>query len=211
MSTILYASVTKKRKQSDPQRALRWSTRTTPLRGHASMSFIAGEEPTEVDVELSSHEEDAPKASKWIDLAAALVPAEVLAAHALLLPLAFDTDAEGGTTLSSDSVTVFWVFVGMAILPAILYVATASKGFERLDILRAIVPSMAMVAWMMLQPTTMFTGFAQYLEWTPNELAITALGVLLASVAGTIAAVTAKRADEEETPEALDGGRAPAR
>jgi hypothetical protein len=149
-----------------------------------------------------SKEEKSPGFGSYMDVVAALVPAEILAANAALLPVMSSTkqDSKSGaavTTITEPSTLklVFWLSIVSCVL---LYVAsqlarakkergTGGKGKEAAkwgyaNWVRMLIPAGAYVGWTMLQKSTAFDAIApgmnQSLRLTLAVFAAIALGVL---------------------------------
>src|ERR1700730_10999912 len=91
----------------------------------------------------------------FVDPLTALVPSEVLVAHAVILQATSKPgkDAAGKpVTTISDPTVLKWAFVGLTVLSVILYLAgRRGAGRSRLDFARAARPPLAFVGWTMLQ------------------------------------------------------------
>lgn len=141
-----------------------------------------------------STDAEPPGVKTYIDTLAALVPAEVLAAHAVIIDATTTTtknEAGQDVTTITDPTTLKWVFWALIVLSAMLYLFGHTK--ERLgqaDIIRALIPPAAFVLWMMLQKTTAFDAIAN-----PSDGARVAIGVIGALLVGSIAAALASKAD----------------
>ena len=148
-----------------------------------------------------SKEEKSPGFGSYVDVVAALVPAEILAANAALLPVMTSTseDPKGSavTTITEPGTLklVFWLSIASCIF---LYVAsqlsrakkeraahgmgkeTAKWGFA--NYVRMLIPAGAYVGWTMLQKSTAFDaiapGMSQSLRLTLAVFAAIALGVV---------------------------------
>ncbi len=97
-----------------------------------------------------------PGVNTYVDALAALVPAEVLSLHAVILSVTTATD--NGTTQISAPETLYWSFFGLILLSIVLYVGprlVAGK-WDKLDYLRVAIPPLAFVGWTMLQRATAF-------------------------------------------------------
>jgi hypothetical protein len=100
-------------------------------------------------------------ASEYVDVLAALVPAEVLTLHAFVVSA---TTTVTGTTTTITNVKVlawmFWVLIALALL---FYAGGRrfAKKWDRLDRWRMLIPPLAFVCWTMLQRTTAFDGFCE--------------------------------------------------
>ena len=95
----------------------------------------------------------------YIEMVAALVPAEVLALHAAILLFTTETvqAAGGGTTQITDPVTLAWSFWGLLVLSWLFYIVPRGlNSVDKWDGLRMLIPPLAFVAWTMLQPSTAF-------------------------------------------------------
>jgi hypothetical protein len=148
-----------------------------------------------------SKDKQSPGLGSYIDVAAALVPAEILAANAALLPI-MSTSGEDESGASVTTITepgtlklVFWLSIVSCI---VLYVAAqltrakkerakagngvgvAKWGFA--NYLRMFIPAGAYVGWTMLQKSTAFDaidpGMSQSLRLTLAVFAAIALSVV---------------------------------
>lgn len=127
-----------------------------------------------------------PGLTAYVDALTAIVPAEVLAIHAIVISNATET-IDGDTTITAPDQLgfFFWVLVVGSVA---LYLA----GRERViptgwDWIRMFVPAAAFVGWTMLQPTTVFDGVLPDFDpdWRWAVGLTIALGVsLLAGVLG---------------------------
>ena len=106
-----------------------------------------------------------PGIKTYMDALAALVPAEVLTAHAAILTFTTDTVTEQSMTVVKIThpetlVLVFYALMGMSI---ILYVVgrLMSATWDKWDWLRMLIPSLAFVGWTMLQKATAFDAVRQ--------------------------------------------------
>jgi uncharacterized membrane protein len=133
--------------------------------------------------------------STYVDALAALVPAEVLTLHAVILTFTTKTDA--GATSITDKETLAYAFYGLIALAVLLYVVgrLIAKKWDRLDYLRVIIPPLAFVGWTMLQRATAFDAVAPSNLREAGRMVIALfLGVLL----GLLAAGLAYKADQKE-------------
>jgi hypothetical protein len=135
-----------------------------------------------------------PGLRTYVDALAALVPAEILAAHATILTFTTKTADETVTITERPALVIaFYGLIGISIL---LYVGArrmASK-WDKWDWLRMLIPGLAFVGWTMLQKATAFDAVADDLfsEATRNVIAILG-GIIL----GLAAAALAYKADEK--------------
>ncbi len=137
-----------------------------------------------------------PGASAVVDALAALVPAEVLTLHALILTAT--TQTTGATTTITAEGTLYGAFWGLILLSAIIYLGARWRGgkLDRLDWIRMLIPALAFVGWTMLQRATAFDAF-----WPgfPDGTR-TVIGLFLGVVLGLIAAALAFAADQKLPP-----------
>lgn len=130
----------------------------------------------------------------WQDALAALVPAEVLALHAVAMNLGTTTDTSGGDPVTTINDTGemqlwFWGFVGLSVL---LYFAGAKK-FSVVTVAGAFVPPLAFVCWTMVQPTTAFDALGVDLS-TMSRTLLAGVGAVLLGLWGTLVAAKADAA-----------------
>jgi hypothetical protein len=132
-----------------------------------------------------------PGVNTYVDALAALVPAEVLAVHALVISWATKTEA-GTTTITAPQQLTFW-FWFLIVLAAVLYVAGLRAVPRGWNLVRMVIPSAAFLGWTMLQPTTAFdaVGAALPADWRWT------LGLALAVVLGLVAALLGVVADRK--------------
>jgi hypothetical protein len=143
---------------------------------------------------------DGKKSSNtYLDALAALVPAEVLAAFAVI----FETTSEERTLpngsvarVITDPSTLKWSFIALVVVSVILFVVprVGKNKFEAWDAVRAVIPPIAFVGWTMLLPLSAFDTLC--LDLSSNaRFAIPVIGAL---VLGVIAARLAAAADEKD-------------
>jgi hypothetical protein len=168
-----------------------------------------------------SKEDGSPGFGSYIDTVAALVPAEVLAANAALLPVMTDTSTKQGnsvTTITDPNTlkVVFWFSIAASV--ALYLVAHRSRAkseetkndeievgaLELGNILRALIPAGAYVGWTMLQQSTAFDAIAPSMS-EPLRLTLAVFGALGLAA---LAKVLSDRADEDsptdEVPAKVD-------
>ncbi len=159
------------------------------------------------EAERSSFTDSPPGVSAYVDMLAALVPAEVLALHAAILPVT--TKTVNATTEIIQPGTLFWAFFGLLLLSVVLYAVprlTAGK-WDRLDYLRTAIPPLAFVGWTMLQRATAFDAVFPNLAEAPRTIIALFLGVVL----GLVAAALAYKADQKPSGAASAAGTQPTR
>jgi hypothetical protein len=131
--------------------------------------------------------EAAPGFGTYVDAAAALVPAEVLALHAAILTVTAKTSNK--TTTITDAATLRWSFVGLIVLSIALYVVPrlAAGRKDWADVGRALIPPAAFVAWTMLQRATAFDAAFPKLSEGPRVAIALGTVVVLTMAAKVLA------------------------
>lgn len=143
---------------------------------------------------------------QYVDAAAALVPAEVLAFHVFALQLTTKTvESEGTgqvtgkvdekvTTAKGENVTVITdpgslkiVFICLVIGAGALYAIGHLSTWEKADWVRVAIPPVAFVAWTMLQKSTAFDAIAPGVADTSRALIAAGLAVVLGIAARELA------------------------
>jgi hypothetical protein len=137
-----------------------------------------------------------PGVQSYVDALAALVPAEVLTLHALVI--SFTTTIKEQTTTIEDAATLAWAFWGLVCLSALLYVAprVLDHKLDRWDGIRTCIPPLAFTAWTMLQRATAFDAVYPSAQAAPRTVA----GLFLAVVLGGAATALAYQADQKPVP-----------
>jgi hypothetical protein len=137
---------------------------------------------------LTTQQEQGTKAttpvfSTYLDTLTALVPAEVLALHGVILP--FTTKTVDSTTTITESGTLFWSFWGLLVLSTLFYIAPhlINRKWEPLDYARMFFPPLAFIGWTMLQRTTAFDAVWPGLAEAPR----TVIALFLATILGLTA------------------------
>ena len=135
----------------------------------------------------------APGVKTYVNALSALVPAEVLGLHAVIIT-ATTTTVDGATEISAKG-TLFWSFIGLAVLSIGLYVGSrfVAKAWNKWDWVRMFIPPLAFVAWTMLQRVTAFDAVVP--NWTEAPRTVTAL--FLGVALGAVAAVLSYKADPQ--------------
>ena len=126
-----------------------------------------------------------------MDALAALVPAEVLTLHGLILPVTTST-ADGKTSIS-DAFTLSCAFYGLIVVSIVLYVVPRLSKWDPLDYLRASIPPISFVAWTMLQRSTAFDAVAPQLPMSAR----TVIALFAAVLVGFLATRLADSADKK--------------
>jgi len=135
------------------------------------------------------------KITTYVDALAALVPAEVLAAHATILT--FTTATQNSTVTITQPQALITAFYGLIALSIILYAAgrLMTGTWDTLDYLRALIPPLAFVGWTMLQKATAFDAVVgDYMNQATRNVVALIGGIVL----GVIAAALAYKADAQK-------------
>lgn len=143
----------------------------------------------------TSTRESPPGIGTYVDALAALVPAEVLTLHAVILSVT--TKTENATTQIIAGGTLFWAFIGLMVLSVALFVIPRLRTgkWDSLDYVRATIPPLAFVCWTMLQRATAFDAVCVSLAEAPRTVIALFLGVSL----GILAVNLAYKADQKQT------------
>jgi hypothetical protein len=136
----------------------------------------------------TSETTQSPGVRSYVDALAALVPAEVLSLHALIIS-ATTTMGPDKTTKISEVPTLEWAFWGLICLAAVLYAGprVLDHKFDRWDWLRILIPPLSFVAWTMLQRTTAFDAVYPSVGSAQRTVAALFLAVVLGGVATALA------------------------
>jgi putative exporter of polyketide antibiotics len=139
-----------------------------------------------------------PGLGTWVDALAALVPAEVLGLHALILAFTTRVHEEPGghaITVVSEPATLAAAFVGLCVVSAAFYVVPRLRDrmWDRLDFLRVAIPPLAFVGWTMLQRSTAFDAIWPQLPSAPR----TVIALFLAVLLGLAASLLGYKADQQ--------------
>lgn len=142
-----------------------------------------------------------PGVGTYIDAFAALVPAEVLTLHGVIMSLTTITrkDSDGNDVtliVPADLHDVQVCFWSLAILSMILYAGARliNKKWDRFDFLRILIPPLAFAGWTMLQKMTAFDAAWSHLHEPGRTLIALFLGVLL----GLASVALAYQADQKQ-------------
>jgi hypothetical protein len=173
MSTFLYSHLTSERTSAPPTSSFRAAS---PGEGPA-----AGK----------------PGTGAFVDTLAALIPAEVLVAHGVLIGLGTKTEtpADGDPITTITEPTALEVlFIALVITSLLLYVLPRLSKWDHWDFARMLIPPLAFAAWTILQKATMFDAFA--LGW--SNIARTGVGIIAALILGSFAFALAYKADQKQ-------------
>lgn len=111
-----------------------------------------------------------PGLNSYIDILAALVPAEVLAIHAIIIAAVTTTNGKGQTQITEPATLRlgFWLLTGLAVVlfvvgrrpspaPADVRQQPGAPSWQHLewqDVLRGLIAALAFIGWTMLEPTS---------------------------------------------------------
>ena len=148
------------------------------------------------DADPQKPENAKPGVNKYVDAMAALVPAEILGLHAILL--SFTTEKASNddgkvSTIISEPETLAWCFWGLIVMSVVLYLfGRGKKHVNKLDWLRLLIPPCAFVLWTMLQKATAFDAAFPDMGFV-ERMAIALFGAVFL---GALAASLASKASE---------------
>ena len=143
-----------------------------------------------------------PGVQTYMDAFAALVPAEVLTLHALIISSTTKvTNAAKGTVAAASEIlpdamlTLECSFWGLIAASAGLYAVPRLMGgtWDKLDGVRVLIAPLAFVGWTMLQRTTAFDAAFPSLQQAPRTVIALFLGAFL----GALTAALALKADKK--------------
>ena len=124
--------------------------------------------------------------NKYVALIAALVPADVLAIHAIVLSLTTTTD-DAGTTSITNAGLLGNSFIVLVIVSAALYLlGRGLKEFKPKDLILLVIPPLSFAAWAALIGTSALT------PWVAGVISREALLITATILAVLIIAVNAK-------------------
>jgi hypothetical protein len=131
-----------------------------------------------------------PGVSTYVDTLAALVPAEVLTAHAAILTFTCKTQATSGETTTTitepDTLRLcFWLLLFLSI--AIYAVGRAlARSWDKWDFVRMLIPPLAFVCWTMVQRSTAFEALHLPISDPPRRSVAIIGALVLAFVCWTM-------------------------
>lgn len=165
----------------------------------------------------TSKSEQPPGLNSYIDILAALVPAEVLAIHALIIATVTKTNPQGQIQITDPATLrwAFWLLIGLSMVLFILgrrpvptprAVRQQSDGtaswWQRLewqDLIRLLIPPAAFVGWTMLEPTSVWNAVAPSVSSGMRMLIPMVGAVFLAAVTKALVS----HADNKLSPDQL--------
>ncbi len=139
-----------------------------------------------------STDTSAPGVGTYIDALAALVPAEVLGLHAIIL--SFCTKTNNGATEITESSTLKWAFWVLLVLATLLFAAgrwqAKAPGVKSpvllMTLVQAVIPAAAFVAWTMLLKVSAFDAVASGLATGARDTIAVVAAVVLGVIAGLL-------------------------
>lgn len=169
----------------------------------STLAYAAFTTSREAAAPSTSTSTSPPGVGTYVDALSALVPAEALTLHALIISVTTKTAAikpELPKTEISAPDTLYWAFWALLATCVALYVAPRllAKKWDSLDYVRMLIPALSFVAWTMLQRATAFDAlnvFAGFPEW--ENAGRTVVGLFLGLVLGFVAAALAYKADQK--------------
>jgi hypothetical protein len=126
----------------------------------------------------------------YVDALAAIVPAEVLAAHAVILTFTTRKASASGEhgAVISDPAALRVAFVCLVLMSAGFYLVGRRPTRVTIDVVvGAALPALAFVAWTMILPTSAFDALAPGVSFAMREV-IGVLAAIVLPVAGTLLA-----------------------
>lgn len=138
-----------------------------------------------------------PGVKPYLDALAALVPAEVLALHALIIGRTTETTTPAGgqpTITITEPTTLRGVFWALLVLTIVVYALGRRKNWDRWDAVRMFIPAAAFVGWTMLQKGTAFDAVAPNVGQVPREV----IALIGAAALGALANALAYKADQNQ-------------
>jgi hypothetical protein len=161
----------------------------------------------------TSTSDQPPGMNSYIDVLAALVPAEVLAIHALIIATLVNANSAGQTRIT-DLATLRWAFWLLAGLAAALFVlgrrpvrtpaAAQARGaprwqrWEWQDFIRLPIPALAFAGWTMLEPASVWNAVVPGMSSGMRMLIPMVGAVLLAAVTKALASHSDKKLSASE-------------
>ena len=145
-----------------------------------------------------------PGLNSYIDILAALVPAEVLAIHAIIIS-AVTTSNRGQTQITQPGTLrlAFWLLIGLSVVLFLLGRRPAPtpadvrqqlggqvprwQRLEWQDVIRAGIPALALVGWTMLEPTSVWNAVDSGMSGGTRTLIALVGAVFLAALTKALA------------------------
>jgi hypothetical protein len=185
----------------------------------SSVAFGALATRREQSDSRTSTSEQPPGLNTYVDVLAALVPAEVLAIHALIIAAVTKTIPHGQTQITDQTTLrwAFWLLLGLSSVlfilgrrpaPAPAVVRQQSGGtvprvqrWESQDLLRLLIPPAAFAGWVMVEPGSVWNAVAPTTSSGMRILVPMVGAVLLAAVTKALATHSDKKASPAQMSE----------
>ena len=148
----------------------------------------------------TSREDEPPGLRSYVDVLSALVPAEVIAAHAAVVKATTDTTVVGGAdvvriTEPETLKIAFWALLGLTV--AFYVFGFQKRTWSKTAILAALIPPLAFAAWTMAQTTSAISVLIPDLSQASRNVivivAATALGLAATAVPAVLDKSPARR------------------
>ena len=139
----------------------------------------------------TSTDDGAPGVKTYVDALAALVPAEVIAVHSVVIGYAVEVD-DGASKIAAPEQLAFFFWL-LIVLAPVFFLAGLQRVPKGWDWVRLLIPAIAFVGWTLLQPLTAFDGVAP--RFNPDWR--WAIGLAIALVLGLAAGALGMVADRE--------------
>ena len=182
----------------------------------STVAFGALTTRREISPSRKSTSNEPPGLSSYVDTLAALVPAEVLAIHALIISIVTKSGPNGQATVTDPGTlrVAFWLLVALS---AVLYVlgrrpvpTTAQQRasadeipfiehWEWQDWIRLVIPVTAFAAWTLLEPLSAWNAVAPHASVGMRTLIATVTAVVLAALTKALVS----HIDKKQLPAAL--------
>jgi len=117
---------------------------------------------------------------------AALIPAEIIALHGLVLSRTTTTGADGSTAITQPETLKWSLIVLLVVTVGVYLIGRGLKDWQNLDYIRAVVPPFAFLAWTGLLGTSALTPWVLGQNQTYVCLGAGVLAVVLIAVHGRI-------------------------
>ena len=166
----------------------------------SSVAFGALQTRREKSDSGTSKTDHPPGLNSYIDVLAALVPAEVLAIHALVIAAVTTQNPRGQPTITDPGTLrlAFWLLLGLSaalfvlgrrpiLTPAVVRQQSGGtvplwQRWEWQDWIRLLIPPAAFVGWAMLEPTSVWNAVAPHMSGGTRLLIPLVVAVLIAAV-----------------------------
>lgn len=162
------------------------------------------------DSEQSTNQEP-PGVGTYLDTFTALVPAEVLAAQAVITGLVVEETTKDGTaaTMIAYPTVVKLSFIALLVVSSALYLLGLGQRPRGWDFVRMLIPPIAFAGWTALQPHTFFDVVYPDFAGVPANVSAVVVALVLAVVAnrlGTVADQSTPPSGQEQGEEGGGGG-----